>query len=315
MRIGIHGAPPSPRTAGTNTIDDLIGQGETVARLGLATLWLPQLFDVDALTALAVIGHQVPGIELGTAVVPIYGRHPIVLAGQVLTTQAACGNRLVLGLGLSHQIVVEGMFGYSFAKPVSHLREYLAAFLPLLRGEAPQVDGETVTSHPFAPVRVAGAEPPPLLLAALGPTMLKLAGDVATGTITWLVGPRTLGDYVVPTIVAAAEAAGRPAPRIVVGLPTCVTDDAGAARQRASKSFGQYNSLPSYRAMLDREGADDVGEVAVVGDEPAVAAQLARLADLGATDFATPVFGSADERERTLRLLSAVAPDLASAGA
>lgn len=304
MRIGIHGAASG---ASANAIDDLIGQARLAAELGMATFWLPQLFDVDALTALAVIGHEVPGIEFGTAVVATYPRHPMVLAGQALTTQAACGNRLLLGIGVSHQVVIEGMFGYSFTKPVAHMREYLGALIPLLRGEVPQVDGVTVRAHPMAPVQVAGALPPPILVAALGPAMLHLAGELADGTITWMVGPKTLRDHIVPSITAAAAAAGRPAPRIVVGLPVCVTAEPEVARQRAARSFGVYKDLPSYRAMLDREGVAGPGDVAVVGDEAGVTAQLRRLAEIGATDFAAPLFGTPDERERTMRLLGRLA--------
>ena len=252
-----------------------------------------------------------PGIELGTAVVPTYPRHPLVLAGQALTTQAACGNRLTLGIGLSHQIVIEGVFGYPFDKPARHMREYLSVLGPAIRGEQVTFEGSTVTARSMAPMKVAGAEPCPILVAALGSMMLKIAGELTDGTITWMVGLKTLGSHIVPSITAAAAAAGRPAPRVAVGLPVCVTADADAARQRAAKAFGFYNQLPSYRAMLDREGAQGPADVAIVGDEETVAAELARVADAGGTDLAAPPFGSGEERQRTLALLGEVARRLA----
>ncbi|MDQ3294641.1 MAG: TIGR03564 family F420-dependent LLM class oxidoreductase, partial [Actinomycetota bacterium] len=207
-----------------------------------------QIFDYDALTLLAVVGSHVPDVELVTAVVPTYPRHPIVLAGQALTVQAATGGRLTLGIGLSHQIVIESLFGYSFEKPARHMREYLEVLLPLLRGEQVQYEGATLKAATMAPLGV-DAPAPPVLLAALAPVMLKLAGAVADGTITWMVGPGTLESHIVPSITAAAEAAGRPAPRVCVGLPVCVTDDEAAARARADADFAIYGMLPSYRAM------------------------------------------------------------------
>jgi F420-dependent oxidoreductase-like protein len=263
--------------------------------------------DVDALTALAVVGHEVPGIGLGTAVIPTYPRHPMVLASQALTTQAACGGRLTLGIGLSHQVVIEGVFGYSFDKPARHMREYLSVLGPLIRGEQVRFEGSTVTARPMAPISVAGAEPCGILVAALAPMMLKVAGELADGTVTWMVGAKTLSSHIVPLITAAAEAAGRPAPRVAVGLPICVTDDVDRARQSAARAFAIYDQLPSYRAMLDLEGAEGPADVAIVGDEETVTAELTRLADAGATDLASPPFGSREERQRTLALLSDLA--------
>jgi F420-dependent oxidoreductase-like protein len=263
--------------------------------------------DIDALTALAVIGYEVPGIELGTAVVPTYTRHPLMLAGQALTVQAASGNRLALGIGLSHQVVIEGVFGYSFDRPARHMREYLSVLGPSLRGEQVEFEGSTVTARPMAPLKVAGAEPCPVLVAALAPVMLKVAGELADGTVTWMVGAKTLSSHIVPSITASATAAGKPNPRVVVGLPLCVTADVEQARATAAKVFAIYGHLPSYRAMLDLEGAEGPADAALVGDEETVAAEIARLADAGATDLAAPPFGSAEERQRTFALLSDLA--------
>jgi 5,10-methylenetetrahydromethanopterin reductase len=298
MRIGIFGGD----VASGGGVDDVVASARTAADEGFASYWLPQIFGFDALTTLAVIGREVPGIELGTSVVPTYPRHPMMLAAQALTTQAVSGGRLALGIGLSHQIVIEGMYGYSFEKPVRHMREYLEILLPLVHRGSVSFTGETLSAH--GALQIPGATPFPVLLAALGPKMLELAGGVAEGTITWVTGPATLEAHTVPVLNAAAEKAGRPPPRVVAGLPVCVTDDIDAARERAAKVFEIYGSLPSYRAMLDREGAEGPADVAVVGDEKAVGQAIARLADAGTSDFLAAEFGgSREERGRTRELL------------
>jgi F420-dependent oxidoreductase-like protein len=292
MRIGIFAG----HTA-NGPIDTTVAAARAAADDGFATFWLPQIFGMEALIALAVVGREVPGIELGTAVVPTYPRHPVTLAQEALTTQAISGGRLVLGIGLSHQPVIEGMFGLSFDRPLRHMREYLDVLVPLLRDGSVSAAGETITGR--AALDVKGATPPPVLLAALGPKMLELAGSVVDGTVTWMTGPATIEAHVVPVITAAAAAAGRAAPRVGVGLPVCITGDIDAARERAASLFEIYGTLPSYRAMLDREGAAGPADVALIGDEETVRAQVDRLASIGATEFVANIFGSAEERDRT----------------
>ena len=297
MRIGIFGRD---RSATEDPFARYIGAARRAAEDGFATFWLPQSFGTDALTVLAIIGREVPGIELGTAVVPIYSRHPLTLASQALTAQAASvptgsgssgsGGRVVLGIGLSHQVLVENTFGGSFDKPVRMLREYLSVLRPLLHGETVEFRGEVLTVA--SQVSVAAAPPCPVLVAALGPQTLRVAGRLADGTITWVTGPDTIERHTVPTIRDAAEQAGREAPRIVVGLPVCVTADERGARERANQLFSVYGTLPSYRAMLDREGAQGPGDVAVVGTADEVRSQLERLAEIGATDFIASEFGA-----------------------
>jgi 5,10-methylenetetrahydromethanopterin reductase len=194
------------------------------------------------------------------------------------------------------------MFGHSFDKPLRHMREYLSALLPLVREGSVSFQGETLTAN--GALAIPGAEPCPVLVAALGPKMLELAGTVADGTVTWVTGPATLESHVVPTITAAAERAGRPAPRVAVGLPVCVTDDPDAARERASRIFAIYGQLPSYRAMLDREGAEGPADVALIGGEAEVRKDLERLASVGTTDFLAVEFGTSDaDRTATRELL------------
>jgi 5,10-methylenetetrahydromethanopterin reductase len=271
-------------------LDDVVAEAKQAEADGLATYWASQIFSHDALTALAVIGREVPRIELGTSVVPTYPRHPMIMAQQALTVNAASGGRLCLGIGLSHQIVIETMMGMSFAKPVRHLREYLSVLGPMSRGEAVSFDGEGYRVH--AAVTVPGAMPFPILVAALGPQMLKVTAELADGTITWCTGPETLAQHTIPTINAAADAAGRPAPRVVAALPVCVTTDIDGARARATKVFAIYGQLPSYRAMLDREGVEGPADIAIVGTASEVTERIGALADIGITDFAAVEFGA-----------------------
>jgi 5,10-methylenetetrahydromethanopterin reductase len=300
MRIGTSLAEP----AGPQALTDLADQIRRAADDGFASAWTSNIFGLEALTALAVAGSQVPGIELGTAVVPTYPRHPAVLAQQALTANLALQGRLALGIGLSHKIVIEDMYGYSFDKPARHMREYLSVLLPLLSGEPAAVDGHTVKARiQLSTPRVGHL---PVLLAALAPRMLALAGEQADGTVLWMTGPATVRDYVAPTITKAASDAGRPSPRIVCTLPVCVTDDIDAARAGANKVFAIYGQLPSYRAMLDREGAQGPGDVAVVGDEGSVSAQIAALAEAGVTDFVALSFARGAEQERTRAVLKSL---------
>jgi len=283
--------------------DDPMGElSEWVQRAGadgFASAWVPNVFGLDALTALAVAGRDVD-MELGTAVVPTYPRHPAMLAQQALTTNAALGGRLTLGIGLSHKPVVEGMWGYSFDQPARHMEEYLSVLLALARDGNVSFDGDVF--HVHAAIRVPGAQPFPVLVAALGPRMLRLAGTVADGTITWMTGTRTLADHIVPTITKAAAEAGRQV-RILHCLQVCVTDDVDAGREAAARAFAGYGALPSYRAMLDREGAQSESDVAIVGDEASVRAGIERSADAGATDFVVVPVGSRADRDRTRALV------------
>ncbi|MEV0231566.1 TIGR03564 family F420-dependent LLM class oxidoreductase [Nonomuraea sp. NPDC050786] len=293
MRFGYYLTEPK----GPDPIGGLRDQIAQAAQDGFTSAWLSNIFGLDALTALAAAGSQVPGIELGTAVVPTYPRHPAVLAQQAMTVNAALGGRLALGIGLSHQLVIEGMYGYSYERPYRHMKEYLDILLPARRGEHVKYAGETLKADLQLTTPGAGF---PVLIAALGPRMLKLAGTVADGTVLWMTGPRTVAEHVAPTINAAAAEAGREAPRIVCALPICVTDDPAAAVDRANEIFAVYGQLPSYRAMLDKEGAATPGDIAIVGDEETVLAKIDQLRQAGVTDFVGSVFAG---RERTRNLL------------
>ena len=300
MRIGMSLTDQT----GPDALTGLRDQLQQAADDGFASAWISNIFGLDALTALAVAGRQVPGIELGTAVVPTYPRHPAALAQQALTVALAVGGRLALGIGLSHRLVIEDMYGQSFERPARHMREYLSILLPLLNGEAADFDGDTMRAK--IGLSVARPSRVPVLLAAMAPAMLRLAGERADGTVLWMTGPATVRDYIAPAITQAAAAAGRPAPRVVCILPVCVTDDPDQARTRAARIFEIYGQLPSYRAMLDREGAAGPADVTIAGDEETVGSRIMALADAGVTDFVAGEFAVGEDAKRTRALLKSL---------
>ena len=305
MRIGIGLGDIAGVTA---DVTDLVVQAQQAEADGFAHGWFANIFSYDAMTLAALCGRETTRIELGTAVVPTFPRHPFVMAQQALTTQAAADGRFTLGIGLSHQLVIEGMFGFSFAKPYTHMKEYLAVLAPLIREGMVSYSGSEYRVN--ANLTVPGAKPCQILVAALAPKMLALTGTVADGTITWMTGPKTIREHTVPRINDAAAKAGRPKPRVVVGLPIAVTTDVNAAKMSAAMRFAIYGSLPSYRAMLDREGAEGPADVVIAGNEAAVGAQLSDLKEAGATDFLAvpfPVDGDADAVDRTRAFLARLA--------
>jgi F420-dependent oxidoreductase-like protein len=300
MRIGVSLTESQTPQALSQLRDQLLAAVDD----GFSSAWMANIFGLEALTALAVAGSGIGGIEIGTAVVPTYPRHPAVLAQQALTTALALDARLILGIGLSHKIVIEDMYGYSFDAPARHMSEYLSILLPLLDGQPVASEGETMRASIGLSVPRKGAVP--VMLAAMGPQMLRIAGQRTDGTILWMTGPATIRDYIAPTLAAAAREAGRPAPRIVCVLPVCVTDDPDRTRTRAARIFEIYGQLPSYRAMLDREGAQGPADVAIVGSEEEVTSQIAALASSGVTDFVATEFARGEEQVRTRKLLKSL---------
>lgn len=288
-------------------VDDIAATAadlRAAARDGIDSYWLTQAFGTDTLGVLGAVARDLPGLRVGTAVVPVYPRHPMALAQQALTTNLLVDGRLALGIGPSHPSVVEPCWGMSYDRPARYMREYLEALTGALTQRV-RFRGEVLTAR--GDLDIPGAPVPPVLVAALGPRMLEITGALAAGTITWMVGPRTLRELTVPTIRKAAAAAGRPAPEIVVPLPVCVTGDAPAALARAEAELEWYGTLPSYRAMLDREGCATPGRMALIGDAGTVAAKIASFAELGVTTFAAKIFGTPGERAATRALVAALA--------
>lgn len=290
---------------GQTTVAGVRDAARFAADAGFDSFWVSQVFGVDPTVALAAVGADAPGLaELGTSVVPLAGRHPLALAAQARTAQSALGGRFTLGLGLSHRLVVEGFFGESWDHPADRAAEYLDALLPLLAGEPADVDGDQVFAKGWLTVE---ADPVPILLAALGPRMLDLAGRRTAGTSVGSCGPRTIATHIAPRITAAAEAAGRPAPRIVALVSACVTADPAAVRARDRAGTAMYDALPSYRAMLDREGVASGVDLIVAGPPDAVIEGLAAYAEAGVTDLRVIVGpGDPDEQAATRALLAAV---------
>jgi F420-dependent oxidoreductase-like protein len=289
------------------TLDEIVSRCKRIVDAGVGSAWASQIFGYDTLTALAIVGREVPGVQLGTAVIPVHPRHPTMLAAQALTVQEATGGRLTLGIGLSHQIVVEGVWGLSFARPARYMREYLSILVPLLAGEQVSFSGELLKASTIGPLEIPRVDPPPVIVAAMADAMLRIAGEMADGTTTWMTGRSTIEGHIVPTITDAAEKAGKGSPQVIVNLPVCVTEDPEAARQVAAKTFSMYGHLPSYKAMLDKEGVDGPGDIAIVGSEEEVADQIRAFDATGATEFSGVVFGSSEQRQRTATLLGQLA--------
>ena len=286
---------------GGRTLDEAVDQAKRAKDAGFTTLNVSNIFGHDAMTLCAVVGRAVEDVELVTAVVPTYPRHPFAMAQQAISTHDACAGRFTLGIGLSHQIVIETMLGMSFDKPARHMREYLAVLIPLLRDGRVSHNGDLYNVS--ATLERPRDDSPAVLIAAMAPVMLNLAGAVADGTALWMTGPNTIKTHVAPRINEAAEQAGRPEPRIAAALPVCVTDDVAKAREAGAKAFAVYGTLPSYRAMLDKEGAETPGDVAIVGTEDQVAEGIQSVADAGVTEFFAAPFGSPDEVSRTTEVV------------
>ena len=291
MRIGLF----MGTMGAASTLDAQVQQAVAAEEDGFDGYWIPQIAGADALTLLGLAGQRTSRIEMGTGVVPTFPRHPMMLAQQALTTQAATDGRLVLGIGLSHKPAVEGRWGLKFDTPALHMEQYLAVLRSLV--VTGRVDYDDTLFRVSGEIQRMSTSPLPICIAALAPMMLRIAGELADGTITWMAGHRTIETHIVPRITRAAEAAGRPTPRICVGLPVCVTDDRQGAFEAAAGFFARYGGLPSYRRMLDIEGVESPAEVAIIGDERAVEAQLRGLAAAGATDFLASMFPAGDDAE------------------
>ena len=273
---------------------------------GFRRVWMSQLpYEPDLLTILAIAMREVDTIEVASGVVPIQNLHPMLMAQRALTVSLASGGRFILGLGMTHQAVTEGMWGIPWDKPVRRLNEYLDGLLPLLRGEPADAAGETVTTR--GALMISGAPRPDVYIAALGPQLLRIAGRRTSGTCTWMTGPKTLGQHVGPALRQAAADAGRAsAVRVAASLPISVTDDVDTARKQAAELFAMYGQLPSYRAMLDREGYAGPQDAAIIGDEDTVRGRLDELAAAGVDEFVAATFDPSSEgRARTRALLRA----------
>ena len=285
-----------------DSIDDVVRLGKEIEEAGLDHVWLANIFSFDAITTLALIGRETSRVRVGTAVTPTYPRHPGALAQQAMTSAAATDNRFTLGIGLSHQVVIENMFGMSYDKPAKHMREYLSVLMPLLRGETASFQGEQYRVQGLT-LDIPGGTDVPVVVAALGPSMIKLTAEMADGTNTWMVGPKTMEEHIIPSF----QAAGKSDPDIVAGMPIVLTTNIDDAKEKIAQNLTVYGQLPSYRAMLDREGATGPADIAIVGDENQLRGQIKRFQDMGVTDFNAAIMDTEDGAyARTLEFLGSM---------
>jgi len=318
VRIGLQVGPERGRYR--EKVDRLVAEAEAAETAGFSTVWVPQIPDeFDALTAITLMGRATRRIELGTAVLPIQSRHPVAMAQQALSTQAVCDGRLTLGIGPSHHWIVSDMLGLPYDKPALLVRDYLEVLAVAVAGGPGRVDVENDNYRVHNAFDITDVGPTPILLAALAPVMLRLAGQQASGTILWLADERAIGEHVVPRITKAADEAGNPPPRIVAGVPVtlCRTDEVDEARARANRVLGHAEYSPNYERLLGHGDATDVGDVLAAGDEDAVLRRLRSFRDAGTTDLGVRVLPIGPDREarieskrRTIEFLSSVCPEL-----
>jgi F420-dependent oxidoreductase-like protein len=300
MRIGVMVGPERGRYA--TKIDRMVADARWAEGAGLASVWIPQIpDDFDALTAAALLGTRTSRVEIGTAVVPVQPRHPIALAHQALSTQAACGGRLTLGLGVSHHWVIDEMLGLPYERPVATMAAYLDVLDRALAGPG-MVDVENDMFSVHNPMDVTDLAPTSVMIAALGPVMLGLAGERTDGTILWLADERAIGSHIAPRITAAAAGAGRPAPRIVAGVPVCLCgdDEVEVAVARANRVLSESEVSPNYKKLLDRGDARTVGDILAAGSETSIGKRLRSFADAGATDVSLRVVPIGETRQEKL---------------
>jgi len=317
MRIGLMMGPERGRYR--HKVAQLAADAAAAERDGFSSVWVPQIpGDFDAFVAITLMGQATERIELGTAVLPIQTRHPIAMAQEVMSVQAVCEGRFTPGLGVSHDWVIEGQLGLPYERPAHLMRSYLEVLNAGLRGPG-SVDVENDEFRVHSPMDVTDWGPTPVLLAALAPVMLRVAGERAAGTILWLADERAVGEHIVPRITKAAAEAGRPAPRVVAGVPValCPNDEVDAARGWANRALGHSEYCPNYQRLLDCGDAKSEGDILAAGDESAVADRLRAFKDAGATDLAVRVLALGPDREsrresheRTVAFLASLAPEL-----
>ncbi len=317
MRIGLMIGPERGRYR--TKVERLRADARWAEEAGLATVWIPQIPDeFDALTAATLVGADTSRIEIGTAVVPVQPRHPVALAQQILSVQAVCEGRLSVGLGVSHHWVIDEMLGLPYEHPVPTMRAYLDVLDQALRGPG-TIDVENEFFRVHNPIDITDITTTPILLAALGPLMLRLCGERADGTILWMADERAIGSYVVPNLTRSAEAAGRTAPRVVAGIPVCLCadDEIEAAVARTNRILSEAEVSPNYQKLLEHGDARTVGDILVAGSESTIRKRLQALADAGVTDLSVRVVPIGENRDdlisssmRTRGLLASLAPSI-----
>jgi F420-dependent oxidoreductase-like protein len=287
-----------PRPGAANLVDDVIAQAARAHELGVEQVWLAQQLNYDAISLAALIGAAVPGLGVGTSVVPINPRHPLIIAQLAQTAQAATRGRFSLGLGLGARAIERPAFGSDWTNVITRLREHLTILRSVLDTGSVDFHGSEISASPTWPVQVAGGTPIPVYVAAMGPKALQVTGELADGTVPYLAGPKTIGEFIVPTITKAAADAGRPAPRVIVAVPVQLSADIDTARRTAAQQLSFYETIPSYRKVIAREGVDSVVDLAAVGPEKTVVQQLHSYLEAGATELTLSPLERTDSAER-----------------
>jgi 5,10-methylenetetrahydromethanopterin reductase len=280
-------------------VDKLVAGAEAAEAAGFTSIWVPQIPDeFDALTAVALMARATTRVEIGTAVMPIQTRHPVAMAQQALAVQAVSEGRFTLGVGPSHHWIVDDMLGLPYERPARLVRDYLEVLNAAFAGPG-SVDVENDSYRVHNAIDVTDIVPTPILVAALAPLMLRIAGEHASGTILWMADERAIGDHIVPRITKAAEEAGRPQPRVVAGIPVavCGKDEVDAARARANQLLGHAEYSPNYERLLEQGDATDVGDLLAAGDEAAVTARLRSFREAGATDLSFRIVPLGPDRD------------------
>lgn len=289
-----------PNPDADNAVDDVIEQARAAYAAGVRQVWFAQRFDVDAIALAAVVGAAVPGLGVGTSVVPLNPRHPLVVAGLAQTAQAASHGNFSLGLGLGAHEPEKVAFGQAWPNTIARLRDHLTVLRSVFDTGTVDFHGSELSAAPEWDVAVPGGRPVPVYVAAMGPRALAVTGELADGTLPYLAGPRTIGDFIVPVIGRAAEDAGRTQPRVIAAVPVLVTDDEAAGRAVAAAELEFYTAIPSYRNVIAREGVDNVADLAAVGSVQAVVRQLRSYLDAGATDLVLSPLRSQDPSPEAL---------------
>ncbi|MER5219792.1 LLM class F420-dependent oxidoreductase [Streptomyces flaveus] len=308
MTVGVALTP----TGTPHGIDSTVELAKEAQEAGLHSAWFGQTFAYDSPSLAAIVGREVPGLHVGTAAIPVFGRHPLLVSSQAQTAQAATHGRYHLGLALGTKQLTEVGFGIPYERPIARLREFLTALRQLVETGSADFHGELLTATTPMPTAVPGAEPPvPLLVAAMGPQALRVTGELADGALPLLAGPRALAEHIVPALTSAAQAAGRPAPRVVAFVPGLVTADAETVRETATEALAFYERFPSYQRVIGLSGATRAADLAVIGDEETVAAEVRRYREAGATEvvFTATDLGSEADRRRTWKLLGELTSD------
>jgi F420-dependent oxidoreductase-like protein len=303
------------------TPDQIVEQAQRAEADGFASLWFASIVQGDPLVAMALAGRATTTIELGTAVLQTYPCHPLLQANRAASVVDAMGRPgFTLGIGPSHHWIISDQLGLPYARPARLVCDYIDVLSAAFAGPgAVAIDNESYCVH--SPIDVADAVDMPVLLAALGPTMLRIAGERTDGTILWMADERAIGDYVVPRITQAADTVSRSGIRVVAGVPValCAASEVDEARAYAGEVLGHADFSPNYVRLLEHGDATDVGDTMAAGDEATVLARLRRYRDAGVTDLAARVVPLGENaaargasRRRFQEFVASLVPEFAS---